>query len=281
MRDHQVEIHRVESCRVESCQIGKSQGFTLIEMIVVIVVLGVISTIGSSFVVTAMDSYRTAEVRNKLVQRGRLAIEQMTREVHMALPNAIRISASGDCFEFLPIVSSASYRGRLPDQSNSASPVNQINTSNFELDYGTARQVIVAPFSNLEVYSSASTAARVQIGTLGSAPHSIVPLNSAHRFFRNSINRRVYITDNPIRYCLSGQNLVRYSNYGFLTTALSNIDPGGNADIVSHQVSSLGTAFILSPGSEDTNIELTINLLFSKESMSIDLNHQVLIRNVP
>jgi MSHA biogenesis protein MshO len=145
------------------------------------------------------------------------------------------------------------------------------------------RHVVVAPFSAAEVYVSSSPAAIVGIGTLVSSPYTAIPLANSHRFIRNSVNYRVFIVDNPVRYCTSGQNLVRYSNYGFLTTALTDSDPGGSADIVSHDVSasSGNNSFVLSAGSEDMNTTMLVNLAFSKANISIDLNHQVLIRNVP
>src|SRR5687768_10975121 len=106
-------------------------GFTLVEMIFVVVILGIITSIGSSFVVSAVDSYRTAQVRNQLVQRGRLTLEQMSRELRMAIPNSVRVSASGLCAEFLPLVTAANYQSTLPDADNNRAPVSQISTGNF------------------------------------------------------------------------------------------------------------------------------------------------------
>jgi len=262
--------------------IGTSeQGFTLVEMIFVIVILGIVTSIGASFVVSAVDSYRTAEIRNKLIHRGRLSIEQITREARRAAPNSIRISASGNCFESLPVVGNSNYQGSLPDQNNSVSAVSAISTGSFTLDLGSAQQVIVGAISASEIYTSSTTASRVAVASLGSSPYTSVPLGSSHRFNRNSPNRRIFITDNPIRYCLNGGHLYRYSAYGFLTTSLTDADPGGVSDLVSHNVTTNSIAFQLSTGAEDRNVSVLMDLVFSNEGISVDLNHQVLVRNVP
>ncbi len=260
-----------------------ARGFTLIEITIVIVMVGVIAVVGSQFLVSSIDGYRTAEIANKLAERGRLSIEQITREIHMALPNAIRTSSSGDCIEFMPIVASTSYQGVLPDPANTIPSVSTIPTSSFTLGKGAARHVVVAPFAPAEVYTNTSPASKVGVGVLGAAPYSAIPLASSHNFLRNSLNNRVFITDDPVRYCVVAGNLVRYSNFGLLATTLTNADPGGATDIASHEVAATASnkCFVVSGGSEDANIAVHINLVFSKGQISLDLTHQVLIRNVP
>ena len=51
------------------------QGFTLIELIAVIVILAILASIGSHFVITTIESYHDVEQRSKLINRGRLVVE--------------------------------------------------------------------------------------------------------------------------------------------------------------------------------------------------------------
>lgn len=262
-------------------QRDNSAGFTLLEMIFVVVILGIIASIGSSFVVSAVDSYRVAQVRNQLVQRGRLTIEQMSRELRMAAPNSVRVSASGLCVEFLPIIAAANYQGTLPDTENNRAAVNQVSTGSFSFATALARHLLVAPFSPADIYASGSPAARVALGGLGSSPFTSLPLAANHVFLRNSLNRRLFIAADPVRFCLSGGNLLRYSNYGFSTSGLGDASPGGTSDLMAHSVAANGTAFELSPGSQDRNMAVSMQLVFTNGSTRLDLNHQVLVRNVP
>lgn len=258
-----------------------SAGFTLLEMVFVVVILGIIASIGSSFVVSAMDSYRTAQTRNQLVQRGRLTTEQMSRELRMAAPNSVRVSASGRCVEFLPIVAAANYQGTLPDAENNRAAVTQVSTGSFSFTAALAKHLLVAPFSPAEVYVSGSPAARVALSSLGSSPFTSLPLAASHVFLRNSLNRRLFVAADPVRFCLSGGNLLRYSSYGFSTTGLGDASPGGSSALMTHAVAANGTAFVLSPGSQDRNMVVSMHLVFSSGSTTLDLNHQVLVRNVP
>lgn len=259
----------------------RQTGFTLIEVTIVIVILGIVGSIGSSFIVSAMDSYRITEIRQRLTHRAGLTTEQMTRELRMALPNAVRIASSGNCIEFLPIVAGASYVEPLPTPDNGQAKVDSIGTSRFTVGIGTPVFAVVAPFSSEEVYTSAETSAIAAVGTLGASPYTAIPLAVAHRFIRNSIKQRIFLADNPVRFCVSDGVLMRYSDYGLLPLALSDGDPGGTADLMAHGVESIGSAFQLSPGSEDRNTTIIMNLRYSNASQTVDIRHQVGIKNVP
>jgi len=65
-------------------------GFTLIEMIMVILILGILS--GILFVVLQgpIQSYIDVEKRTRLVDIADTALQRMTREIRLALPNSIR-----------------------------------------------------------------------------------------------------------------------------------------------------------------------------------------------
>jgi len=259
----------------------KVTGFTLIELIAVLLIVAIVGAIGSNFLVTTVDGYSRAKEQADLIFRGRLAIEQMTRRMRIALPNSARVSASGDCIEFLPVVAGVNYLDYVADAENGAPAVSTINTAPFALGLGSAVHVSIAPLFPSEIYSISSTASRVGIGTLGSSPYTSVPLSSAHRFVRNSPNKRLYVTDNPIRFCISGTTLVEYSSFGLPTTSLTDADPGGSSSLLASNVTSNGTAFSLSPGSEDRNSAIVISLNFLGQGVQVALTNTVLVRNVP
>jgi MSHA biogenesis protein MshO len=56
-------------------QINQS-GFTLIELITVIVILSILASIGTGFVVKATDSYQRTQTRALLVNTARQALER-------------------------------------------------------------------------------------------------------------------------------------------------------------------------------------------------------------
>lgn len=135
------------SARVES-------GFTLIELIAVIVILGIVAIIGTDYVIRSVETYHTTVNRADLINRGRQAIERMTRQVRGALPNSVRVVSSGgtdNCLEFLPIAGGGNYVQLLPDQANGAPGVGSISPAPYSVTFGSARYVSVGAFSAAEI----------------------------------------------------------------------------------------------------------------------------------
>ncbi|SMF34655.1 MSHA biogenesis protein MshO [Alteromonadaceae bacterium Bs31] len=258
-----------------------TKGFTLIELVSVLVIVGIVVAIGSNFVVSTVNSYGQTEKRSKLVARGRASLEQMTRQLRNALPNSLRVSASGNCIEYLPVIGGANYIGQLADTQNGASATSSISTSPFNLDLGSAQHVVVAALSTSELYTGAATAARADIGTLGSSPYTTVPLAIGHRFVRNSVNNRLFISDDPKRFCFVSGSIVQYQNYGLDTGNLDDSNPGGDLLTLSEGIFASGNVFVLSAGSQDRNTAVTITLGFAERGEQITLDSKVLVRNVP
>lgn len=256
-------------------------GFTFVELIFVVVILGIVATIGSGYLVNTVDAYRTAQARSVLVQRARITLEQMSRQLRMSAPNSVRVSSSGRCIEFMPVVAGANYQGSVPDATNGRAPSSSVVTGSFNLGLGTPQHVLVAPLYDSEIYATGSPASRVGIGTLGFEPITSVPFAQNHVFIRNSVSRRLYLAADPERYCLNGDILYSYTGFGLQTGILSDANPGGNADILSHNISTGSRLFSLSPGSEDRSAAILMDLTISNGGNAIGFDHEVLVRNVP
>lgn len=259
-----------------------TQGFTLIELISVLVILGIVSALGSSFFISIVDSYDDVQQRSKLINKGRLVIEQITRQIRIALPNSVRVSASGNCVEYMPIVAGSNYIGGLPDSNNGAGSVSSISTAPFTLGLGSVNHVSVGSLASGDIYATGSPNGRVNAGSLGAGPpYTTIGLGSSHIFIANSVNNRIFLTDDPIRFCLIGSTLYQYSSYAFSTSTLSDSDPGGVSTIMGEGLSSDGQAFTLSLGTEDVNTALDISLNFTQGGSQITLSQEILVRNVP
>lgn len=87
-------------------------GFTLVELIVVIVLTGIVGVSVAFFFRPAIDAYLDARRRAELTDLADTALQRMSRDVRSAVPNSIR-TASGvgnTCFELLPTSTGGRYR---------------------------------------------------------------------------------------------------------------------------------------------------------------------------
>lgn len=86
-----------------------SRGFTLIEMVITIILLGIVGLFLGNIAGQAMGIYVDTTAREALIQQGRFLTERMSRELREAVPNSVLVDEDNTCIEFLPITNSAIY----------------------------------------------------------------------------------------------------------------------------------------------------------------------------
>jgi len=259
------------------------RGFTLVELIAVIVVLGIVATLSTRFFVSSVDSYSDAQLKQRLLAKGRTSVEQITRYLRSAVPNSVRVSSSGLCVEMLPTVGGAFYEGQVADAQNGASATSNISVSPVTLGLGRVEHAVIGGLLPDDIYATSSPSARAQVASTSGSPVTGLTFTTPHRFIRNSINSRVFLADDPVRICLSSGELRFSESYGAITALNDGTPSGASSAIMSDGVSANGTAFALSNGTEDRNASLEISLTFSRddESLRVPIKQIVLIRNVP
>ena len=88
-------------------------GFTLIELTMVIVLMGVIGATVSVFVKGPVDAYFASARRAGMTDVADTTLRRIGRDLRTALPNSIRTpttSPDGQCLEFIPSKTGARYR---------------------------------------------------------------------------------------------------------------------------------------------------------------------------
>lgn len=71
------------------------RGFTLVEMIMVIVITGILGSMVAKFIKGAIDSYVDTARRAELTDMADTVLRRMTRELRLAVPNSVRVTTSG------------------------------------------------------------------------------------------------------------------------------------------------------------------------------------------
>ncbi len=136
------------------------RGFTLIEMIVVIVITGVIAGMVAVFIKGPVDSYFDMARRAELTDIADTAVRRMARDIRLALPNSVRnpVDGSDQCIEFMPTKSGGRYRAEqaAPTTPTCPGPVPCGDT----LDFTT----IDASFDMLGLNSSLPASSQITAG---------------------------------------------------------------------------------------------------------------------
>ena len=87
----------------------RSRGFTLIEAVIAIVILGVLAGIVAVFIRMPMQGYADSVGRAEVTDQADLALRRMARDLRLALPNSIRVSADRSAIEFMLTKSGGRY----------------------------------------------------------------------------------------------------------------------------------------------------------------------------
>lgn len=88
-------------------------GFTLVEMIVVMVITGIIGGMVAIFIRAPVQGYMDSARRAELTDIADTALRRMARDVRTAVPNSVRLSGS-TVIEFLPTKEGGRYRANTP-----------------------------------------------------------------------------------------------------------------------------------------------------------------------
>ncbi|MFP5408594.1 MAG: prepilin-type N-terminal cleavage/methylation domain-containing protein, partial [Gammaproteobacteria bacterium] len=92
--------------------ISDHAGFSLVEMIVVIAIVAIIGSMVAVFLRAPLESYVAQDRRARLADTADTALRRMGRDVRLALPNSVRVTAVGSVIylEFLATRSGGRYR---------------------------------------------------------------------------------------------------------------------------------------------------------------------------
>lgn len=84
-------------------------GFTLIELILTVVVVGIVALAAGNTLQLGFQSYNDSIDRQDNQMQAKFVIEKLSRELRHAVPNSVEVSSSQECVSFIPVEASAFY----------------------------------------------------------------------------------------------------------------------------------------------------------------------------
>jgi MSHA biogenesis protein MshO len=273
-------------------------GFTLVELVTVIIVLGVVSVGISGFIRTGVEIYSDVTKRDQLLGDSRFVVERINRELRMAIPNSARVTANSSgtiqCVEFVPLEWGSFYTSLsvLPDTSTQATVVEWGNNPDGFI-WQAGDFAIVYPTSNNEVYD-VSLNKRIQMtacsdGGADSAcstaddPNGTAQLTLAAAFDDHSPASRLYIARRTVSYCANSSNRSIFRNEGNITETQLVYSSGTlMAENISNDFNNSDEApFKIYGATLTRNSMVHILLGFERNEEIINYSSEVHIPNVP
>jgi len=269
------------------------RGFTLVEMVTVILILGILVVGVSSFIIFGTRIFVESSSVDQVLSQSRFAVERMTRELRSALPNSVRVNTDSltyQCIEFVPIEASTTYLTMpiIPDAAASTGIVILDNTASA---IRVNQFAWIYPLVDADVYNSARQKL-AQVKTIAISGNQVtLTFTAPTRFAEASPRQRIYFGSSPVSYCFekgaSGNDLqiVRYAGYNF-NTVQPNPATMGTGVLMAQSVAnrldnSNDLPLILTPSSLVNNAMVHLQPRFNVNGETFQYRHQVQVINVP
>ena len=286
-------------------------GFTLVELLIVIVISGALSIVVMQFITAPIDTYVDQSRRARLVDSAQSVMQRLAYDVRMAVPNSIRVGCGGACVEMMRAVSGGRYRQSPPGDVLSFIPADA--DTRFEVmgnlnhigdivtsanpnacANGSASCLVVynTGFSGTDLWNgdNAATVTAVNAGTPLTIDFDNSRFSSGQTAFpAQSPGQRFYITGTPVSFiCDPGPGSVR--RYWGYTPNADHTDVDSHAELLALAnpaeqalMANNVTAcqFQYSPGTPTRNAVLSLRMSVAEAGEVVTLMEQISVSNLP
>jgi MSHA biogenesis protein MshO len=266
----------------------RKRGFTLVEMIVVIVITGILAASVAIFMRRPVEAYVDVTRRAELTDIADTALRRITRDARTALPNSVRIATVGNVtyLEYLQTSGGGRYRA-APDSDGLGDTVDfAAADTSFDV-IGT--MPALAAGNSIVIYnlSPSGTTANAYSGdnrgAYASNTGNTITLSAAKLFPYQSPGNRFHVVEEAVTYACDplpagAGELRRYWNYGIVDPQPT--PPGGSNALLASNITGCSFTYTVSGASGRTGV-LALNLLVSQSGETVRLFQQAHVNNVP
>ena len=221
------------------CPLSSERGFTLVEMIVVIVITGIIGGIVAIFIKAPIQGYVDSARRAEMTDIADTALRRISRDLRLALPNSVRVTTNGANFylELFPTTGGGRYCNGAPCNelsfNNAADtsfdvlgPTVTANPNNFLVIYnlGIASSSVACASPGADAYEGCNRRT-IPSSSVGNTI-TFTPTPKTLPF--ESPGKRFHVVTSPVTYVCAplaggGGTLMRYAGYGIHTAQPNNV----------------------------------------------------------
>lgn len=273
---------------------AKNRGFTLVELVLVIVIVGVLAGMSARLISQPVEMFDEQARRAELTDAAASALMLMARDIRNALPNSLRLSG-GNALELLRVVDAERYRtdppGGAADRLRFNAADDQFNTLGALGD--------AASYTNhyLSVYPLGQAGANPWLDDVLSPPVNVtvasvtapgppgyddeyrVTLSAAHQFPFESPAQRIFLVEGPVSYLCAGGRLERFQGYGVMAAQPTTAAATGVAGaLVVRDVESCSFSYTAAGARRGL---LTLALALNSAGERVRLLRQVHVDNTP
>ncbi|HXU92160.1 MAG TPA: prepilin-type N-terminal cleavage/methylation domain-containing protein [Gallionella sp.] len=286
----------------------QQNGFTLVEMIMVIAITGILGGMVAMFLNAPIRQYMDVSRRAELTDVADTALRRLARDIRTAVPNSIRVPVPGGVntfIEFLPARDGGRYRANAAGGAGGCAAVPGDtggdaldftgNDTCFEIigppmTFGVGDQIVIGSTQsdgNPPYDATAAGILRPYNGAVG-APQAMAVI-PALRFpaFAELQSQRFDVVTGPVTFACIGAlgadangngtaSLVRYAGYGFTVAQVAPPFAGGT--LLASNVSGCAIEYSL-PNQRNGLVSITLTLTRGGENVS--LHHEIHVSNAP
>ena len=237
---------------------GLHKGFTLVELVTVMILLSVLGVMTTRYISTGVDIYNGIADRDKSLNSIRFVMERLRREVANALPNSAIVDPDKQCLTFTPIIASSIY-GDFPINPVSDATGTISAISDYTFASGDRAVVYLLNANELNDTDKVNT-----ISAIDDAKETL-SFSGEVSFSLNSPAKRVYIIRSNTVYCFSGSRLYR------------NEDDRGNVLMAEDVIGS----FAASSATLQRNALIQVSFILDFDGQEVPIEQTLHINNTP
>jgi MSHA biogenesis protein MshO len=284
-------------------------GFSLLELILVIVLLGILASGAGLLITTPIKAYNDQLRRTQLVDQAEMALRQIARDIRGALPNSIRTKKESGvtALEMVNIVAGARYRDEAGGTFTAPFHTLDFNQADTDFNFlGTlvsgvediplGQRLVIYNTAPTNFYEAANSNDDFGIVTpansiltllqFGNEQHLNIDPPFEFQDSDRSPGQRSFLIDGPVSYIcdplpLGQGEMTRYTNYPFLSIQpTEDEDFSGLSGTVATQLTACSITY--DAGEAQRNGVVTLSITLSDDTdEGVTLLHQVHVVNVP